>query len=219
MTREEQDQQLQQWVEEAQRHPPGSPARRRSLSQAIRIVLASKYLYRPPVIRLPLQCRGAYPDIYRDAQQSLILYVCQNIERYDPDKASFLSWINMLMDRRFIWVGVQQFQDKREQRLGKRRSLQELSQMGEDIPAPKHKDANHAEFRRLIIEDPTGLLKSQKLKKRPEITLQLLLMQRLEDKTWDEIAAEFDISLQTLHSFFRRSLKKLSPELRQYFDL
>lgn len=219
MTKEEQNLSLKHYAQEAQRHPQGSPARRRALAQLVRIVLTSRRLYRPPVSRLPPQCQGAYREIYNDAQQALMLYVCQNIDRYDPTKASVIGWINMLMDRRFITVGIQQFQDGRERRLGKRRRLQDLMRAEEDIPAPEQDNPGHAELRQFILEDPKQLLQAKTLRNRPDITLQMLLLRKLDEQTWDEMANEFGISLQTLHSFFRRSLKSLSPELRKHLAI
>ncbi len=216
MSKEEQDRQLQKYALEAQAHPQGSLDRRRALDKLVRIVLGSKRLYRPPISRLPPQCQGAYQEIYRDAQQALMLYVCQNIDRYDPQKASVMGWLNMLMDRRFVIIGIQQFQDGRERRLGNRRRLQDLMRAEEDIPTPVNENPEHAELWNFVTEDPEGLLQSKSLRNRPEITLQVLLLRKLEDHTWDDIANEFGISLQTLHSFFRRALKNLSPELQIY---
>ena len=216
MSREEQDRLLKQYAQEARSHPQGSLARRRALERLARIVLNSKRLYRPCVSRLPPQCQGAYREIYSDAQQALMLYVCQNIDHYDPGKASVMGWINMLMDRRFINIGIQQFQDGRERRLGKRRRLQDLMRAEEEIPAPENENPDYAELRQFILEDPKRLLQTKKLRNRPDITFQMLLLRKLEDQTWDDMANEFGISLQTLHSFFRRSLKSLSPELREH---
>lgn len=218
MSREEQDQQLLEAVRLAQNSPSGSLDRRRALDKFVRIVMMSKRLYRPPISRLPPQCQGAYQEICNDAQQALMLYVCQHIDRYDVTKASVMGWLNMLMDRRFVIVGIKQFQDGRERRLGKRRRLRDLMRAEEDIPAPEPESANYADLRQLITEDPEGLLQSKHLRERPEITLQLLLLRRLDDQTWDDMATEFGISLQTLHSFFQRGLKSLSPKLQAYLS-
>lgn len=40
-------------------------------------------------------------DIYEDAVQELSLYICQKIEKYDPHRASFLRWFNMLLPKKF----------------------------------------------------------------------------------------------------------------------
>lgn len=217
MSHQEQDQKLRKYVLDAQMHPQGSPARRRALNKLLTIIFASKRL-RCPAGRLPPQCQGAAQEICNDAQQALMLFICQNIDRYDPSKASVIGWLNMLMDRRFIFVGIRQFQDSRERRLGKRRRLQDLMRAEEDIPAPETENPDHAELRRYITEDPEGLLQNKALQNRPEITLQLLLLQRLEDKTWDDIATKFGVSLPTLHSFFSRALKRLSPTIQAYLD-
>jgi DNA-directed RNA polymerase specialized sigma24 family protein len=214
MSRDEEDKYLLDCVLEAQKHPPASPERRKALDRFVLALTNSQRLYRPSMGRIPSQCQGGYQDICNDAQQSLMLYVCKNIDKYDSTKASVMGWLNMLMDRRFIVEGIKQFQDGRERRLGKRR-LSDLDQAEVEIPAPQDENPEYAEFRRFVNEDPKGLLQSKKLRDRPDITFQTLLQWRLEDRTWDDIATEFGLSLQTLHSFFRRSLKSLSPDLRE----
>ena len=216
MCKAEQDKQLAKYACEAQKHPLGSLDRRLVLDKLIRIVMNSGRLYRPPKSRLPPQCQGAYREICDDALQALMLWVCQNIDRYDPDQASFIGWLNMLMDRRFVNIGIRQFQDGRERRLGNRRRLQDLTRAEEDIPAPEPRTSDYTELRLFILEDPKRILQAKTLRDRPDITFQILLLRRLEDQTWDDMAKEFGISLPTLHAFFRRSLKSLSSDLREY---
>lgn len=216
MNQHEEDQRLKQLVLEAQQHPPNSVARRRALDKVIRIVMSSTRLYRPPVERIPPQCRGAYAEILKDAKQETMLYCCQNIERYDPDRASVIGWINMLLDRRFVVVGIRQFQDGREQRLGKRRRLQDLLHAEEDIPAPVNENPNYEVLRQFVIDDPEGLLQDKHIRGRADITFRFLLLQKLEDRTWDDIAQGFGIPLPTLHSFFRRSLRSLISYFQRY---
>ena len=212
----EEDKYLQEKILEAQNNPPGTIAHRQALANIAQTILKSRRLYRPPMERLPPQCRGAYAEIYNDAKQALMLYVCQNIGQYDANRASVMGWINMLLDRRFIKVGITQFQDGREQRLGKRFSTQELINTEEGLPTPEKENSDHEMLRQFIIDDPEELLQSKHIKEHPDVTFQLLLLYRLDDMTFKSISYELGIPIPTLHSFFRRSRRDLLPYFQKY---
>lgn len=212
----EEEQYLKEKILEAQNHSPGTIAHRQVLDNIARTILKSKRLYRPPMGRLPPQCRGAYAEIYNTAKQELMVWVCQNLDKYDPSKASVMGWINMLLDRRFINVGIKQWQDGREKRLGKRLNLQDLIKAEEGIPSPEKETTNLDILRQFIIDDPEGLLQSRHIQKRPDVTFQLLLLYKLDDRTFKSISQELGIPIPTLNSFYRRSLNDLLPYFQKH---
>jgi hypothetical protein len=78
-------------------------------------------------------------------------------------------------------------------------------------------------LRDFIKEDPEGLLqettvnyvnKSTQVKE--SLSLQHILLQRLDGKTWEEIAVEDGITITSASSFLQRNLRK--EKIRAYFS-
>lgn len=107
------DEQLLRLTVKAQQHPHRSPERQIILKQWVNLVLHSGKLYRPRQGEFP----GIYDDIYNEALQDLLLFVCQNIDKYDPERASVMTWLNMLMTRRFFRDAIAKVLGRKEVQL------------------------------------------------------------------------------------------------------
>jgi hypothetical protein len=100
------DRQLRELVDRACSHPPGSAVRQKSLTQIIRTI--DRRLWRE------------YTAGYEDALQQTWLYFCRNIceattgERYNPDRASLITWLNNYLKRRLQDVQIGESQAKRD---------------------------------------------------------------------------------------------------------
>ncbi|WP_263420122.1 sigma-70 family RNA polymerase sigma factor [Tolypothrix sp. PCC 7601] len=92
------EQQLQELALQAQQHPLGTTARRITLSKLIDGIYCSGKLCHP----YNGQFQGVYEQIYQEAVQDLFLYICKNIDKYDPERALFMTWVNMLLSQRFF---------------------------------------------------------------------------------------------------------------------
>jgi hypothetical protein len=92
------EQQLQALALQVQQHPMGTTARRIILSKLIDTIYRSRQLARP----YQGQFQGVYEDIYQEAVQNLFLYICKNIDKYDPQRGEFMTWVNMLLTKRFF---------------------------------------------------------------------------------------------------------------------
>ena len=92
------EQQLQELALQAQQHPLGTTVRRITLSKLIDGIYRSGKLCHP----YKGQFQGVYEQIYQEALQDLFLYICKNLDKYDPERASFMTWVNMLLSQRFF---------------------------------------------------------------------------------------------------------------------
>ena len=141
--------------------------------------------------------------------QELLLYICQNIEKYDPERGSLMAWVNVLLERRFFKEAIPKI-------LGKP-NLQKMTLSDLDNFAPPEETESLTESLKECIEsDPDNLLKKEYLPNYPDANFQVLLQRRFSGKSWKEISAEFDINIKTLSSFYYRCVNKLSLKLREY---
>jgi DNA-directed RNA polymerase specialized sigma24 family protein len=199
------DEQLKQLAISAQQHPPLTQGRQLALRKLVNGIVQSGRLCRPQ----RGQFSGSYEDIYDEAVQELLLYICQNIEKYDPERGSVMAWVNVLLERRFFKEAIPKI-------LGKP-NLQKMTLSDLDNLAPPEETESLTEILKECIEsDPDNLLKKEYLHNYPAANFQVLLQRRFSGKSWKEISAEFDINIKTLSSFYYRCVNKFSLRLREY---
>ncbi len=216
--RDERDEQLKYLALEAQRHPPKTRERRVALTSLVNAILGSGRLYRPSPSRIPPSFYEAYEDIYDEAKQELMLHICQKIDEYKPERGSVITWINLLMDRRFFNEAISKLGNFREMRLKMivKKTSEEFNTTEEDEDFISANEPVLSEKLRLLIEqDPENIFRSTHIEKKPEANFQALLIKRLSKTPWKEISGETGISIPTLSSFYRRCLKKFAPHLKE----
>ncbi|GAB4345082.1 MAG: hypothetical protein OHK0047_38320 [Leptolyngbyaceae cyanobacterium] len=197
--------QLSQLAIAAQQHPPGSLGRQTALRQLVDGIMRSKKLSYPQ----QGQFAGRYREIYDEAVQDLLLYICQNIQTYDSNRGSVLAWANMLLERRFFRQAIPKV-------LGKP-ALQCVSLDAlEGMAAPQVAPSLTEVIKECIETDVKDLFKREYLQSDPAINFQTLVLKRLAGQSWDVIAAECGIKKGTISSFYSRCLKKFSNQLREY---
>jgi formylglycine-generating enzyme required for sulfatase activity len=79
------EKQLQSLAKRAQTTPPRSRDHRRALTEICQI------LDQPGVLK---SRPGIHPQILNESKQDILVYVCTNINKYNPGKGGFLPWIN-----------------------------------------------------------------------------------------------------------------------------
>ncbi|MGH7998514.1 MAG: sigma-70 family RNA polymerase sigma factor, partial [Brasilonema sp.] len=89
MRRDELDSHLLQLACVAQRHPPHSQERQIALTKLIHSIVYFGNLWYPS----KNQFFSNVQDIYNEARQELFLYICQNIDKYDPERGTVLVWV------------------------------------------------------------------------------------------------------------------------------
>jgi len=199
------DEQLKLLAISAQQHPPLTQGRQLAVRKLVNGIVQSGRLCRPQ----RGQFSGSYEDIYDEAVQELLLYICQNIEKYDPERGSVMAWVNVLLERRFFKEAIPKI-------IGKP-NLQKMTLSDLDNLAPSEETESLTEILKECIEsDPDNLLKKEYLQNYPTANFQVLLQRRFSGKSWKEISAEFDINIKTLSSFYYRCVNKLSLRLREY---
>lgn len=196
------DLQLREWVTEACRHPPGSPARQRHLTKVIRVV--SGKLWRESV---------AY---YQDAVQQTWVYFCKNIcGKYDPNLGSVPTWLNAYLKRRLqdFFIAAQ------KQRTNEISTWQdkdgEIVNVADIVPDERGDVEPMWEIVKAWAEaDSTGELRQLHIKGYPAVTCQVLILRRLLSETsWKDLAAEYGAPIPTLNSFYMR---QCMPRLRKF---
>ncbi len=212
------DRALQELAQAAGQHPAHSPARQKILNNLVNQIIKSPQLGHPQ--------RGAWPpqlyeDLYNEALQRTLLEICQKIENYNPQHA-VMAWVNFLLSKYFIKV----LNDYRRAGLtylptnnrGQAPTLRSLDDLEWDIPVEESLSDDRL-LQQFLDEDPENLLTQEHLRERPEITFQWLAVAKfVQDKTWEEISTELDISIQTLCSFFNRRLQKLTPYFSRHLQ-
>ncbi|MBW4522163.1 MAG: sigma-70 family RNA polymerase sigma factor [Scytolyngbya sp. HA4215-MV1] len=191
---------LRSLIAEAKQYSPGSLKRQKALTQVIRLVT-------------PKLWKSSTPD-YNDALQQTWEYFARNVDRYNPNLASVVTWLN----RYLRW---------RLSDLASARQEIPFSQFGqpadgdltpfENIP-DKTGDATLllTEVLTWMQTDPTGELRALHIQDHPEVTAQLLLLKRLPPQTsWKKLSQAYGIPIPTLSSFYRRHC---FPRLRNFKD-
>ena len=199
------DEQLKLLAISAQQHPPLTQGLQLAVRKLVNGIVQSGRLCRPQ----RGQFSGSYEDIYDEAVQELLLYICQNIEKYDPERGSVMAWVNVLLERRFFKEAIPKI-------IGKP-NLQKMTLSDLDNLAPSEETESLTEILKECIElDSENILKKEHLPNCPAANFQALLQRRFSGKSWKEISAEFDINIKTLSSFYYRCVNKLSLRLREY---
>ncbi|NEP14833.1 MAG: sigma-70 family RNA polymerase sigma factor [Symploca sp. SIO2C1] len=203
---EEIETQLSQLVAQTCQYPHGSLERRQCLTKLIQAIIKSGKLW------------WENTPYYEEALQQTWLYMCRNIceantgGQYDPTRGSVTTWLDRYLKRRLqdFWIEEQQ-NKKRYISLGKYKD--DTTNPIENVPAPQRipilqETRNWAEI------DSDGELRRTHIKKRPDLSCQVLILRRLPPKTsWQELAAEFNCPYQTLANFYKRQCR---PRLRKF---
>lgn len=205
------DEQLHQLVAEACRHRAGSPERQKRLTQIIRLI--TNKLWRE---------NTAY---YQDALQQTWIYFCQNIcegntgEPYNPSRGSVTTWLNFYLKRRLqdFYIDSQKQKGKTAYLPTRKSGFGETELTAdpiENIAAPEETPSLLEEVKIWVEADETGELRKTHVANRPDVNCQVLILRRLPpEASWKELAAEFNLSISTLSSFYQR---QCLPRLRKF---
>jgi hypothetical protein len=137
---------------------------------------------------------GSYEDIYDEAVQELLLYICQNIEKYDPERGSVMAWVNVLLERRFFKEAIPKI-------LGKP-NLQKMTLSDLDNLAPPEETESLTEILKECIEsDPDNLFKKEYLQNYPAANFQVLLQRRFWENPGKRFQQSLTLTLKHLVAF------------------
>ncbi len=206
---DDRDRQLQELALEAQKHPTQSAQRQVALNRLWQAIWKSNRLGHPQKGRWE---SNIYEDLRNEAISRTCLEICQKIDRYNPEYP-VMMWVNSCLNFNFKRVTEDCY---------KHTFLPSLDELNYDIPeedTPSEERLEAQSLRQFLKKDPEGLLQAERLQKRPDVTFQLLALAKyVEARTWESIAKELDISVQTLCSFFNRRLDKLMPYFHKHLE-
>ena len=194
-----------QLVTEACHYPAGSFQRQRILTQLIRLIH-------------PHLWQENNPD-YADALQQTWFYFCQNLceaatgERYDPDRAKVITWLNYYLKWR-LQSFHQRAQIQRARQVGYLRQIDGSTSIIDTIAAPADVPPILEVVRQWAETDSNGELRKIHIAGRPEVNCQVLILRRLPpESSWKDLSREFGIAIPTLSSFYQR---QCLPQLRNF---
>jgi hypothetical protein len=199
------DEQLKQLAISAQRHPPLTRERQVALTKLVQAILQSGRLSRP----YRGQFSHRYEEIYEEAQQELLVYICQHIDKYNSDLGPVMRWCNVLLERRFFKEAIPKVMDKQGMQ---RITLPDL----DNLPIPEEPPVLTELLKECIESDSENLFKTEHIENHPAANFQALAIQRILGKSWKEIAVEFDTKIPTVSGFYYRCLNKFSEKLKEY---
>jgi DNA-directed RNA polymerase specialized sigma24 family protein len=209
------DDYLQQLVEAAQRHPPGSRDRKKSLAKLIGVLQGCGQLARPR----RGQFQGLYEDIYREATQRLFTYICDRIDDYSAERGRVLQWVNFLLSRRFFIEASREFLPTVPKGIDAktvtRLSLEDLDSNNPSELNPQLTPSLSEDLSCYFQEDPGDVFQTTCIADRPRANFQYIVLKRLEGYSWKELSKELDLGISTLSSFYQRCITRFAPQCRK----
>jgi len=206
---------LKQLALTAQQSPAKSQNRRLALAKLIKAILKSGRLCRPHKGKF----RGFYEDIYAEAQQKLFCYICENIDKYNP-QYDVLAWVNFLFAKRFFIEASREVMPKGFQRAYQRQATRLTLEQLEQKTSLQFTHSSTPSILQEVIdvlqEDPEGIFQSTHIVNQPVANFKFLALKVMAGYSWKEISNELGIKISTLNSFYQRCLVRFGSKFREY---
>ncbi len=204
--RKQLDGQLKDLAIAAQQSTHLTKEKRIALTRLINAIWQSGKLVRPYKGQFQL----LYQDIYDEAVQNLFFYLCQNnnINKYNPERGEVMTWINMLLTKRFFPEAIPKI-------IGKENEINLENSHLENIHSSQPMSL-FEQVRECIETDPELIFYKEHIKGHPEANFQAIAKRRCSGVSWKEISAEWGIGITSLHSFYQRCLKKFATKFHEY---
>lgn len=206
LTEENLDEQLKNLAILAQSYPQLSQERRWALTQLLETTLHSgqvKCLSKDPF----------YKDIYENALQNLWLYVCQNIDKYNPERSSFINWIVMMLHRHFLKKAIS---DVTGNHFNKSLAPLDIDTLADTLFLQEQKPSLLEEIKEYVELDPEKTFRYHYIRNYPKANFQNLVKMRLSGESWQNISRDLGVKVSTLNRFYYRSIEKFNFKFKEY---
>ena len=190
---------FEEHVQKACGYPRGSKERNKQLNEVIWRIQQSGKLW-----------SGEGVHDYEDALQQTWLYFCRNLceattgDRYDPQRASVMTWLNAYLKARLYDRRINSYIEKNvkaEPMLSKDGELLDPLDLIQARPDPPPILEDIREW----LEKEGSKLRSIHVRDRPDINCQVLIERRLPPETaWKVLAQEFGVAISALSNFYQR---------------
>ncbi len=200
------DEKLKQLALTVQGSVPNSELRSYALKELVRAIKISGKLCRPYKYRFSPEI---YQVIYEEALMETFMYICTKIDNYDPERGNkkFMNWVNFKLEKAVI-ACCQQLKIHQELQFF------ELSDL-EQIITPVNSPSLAESLVEYIKQDPDKLFTQSFIKGNPDANFRTIALARIAGQSWQEMAQQFDLSVSTLSSFYRRSCRRFKSILEQ----
>ncbi|MEM9217096.1 MAG: hypothetical protein AAGD25_22470 [Cyanobacteria bacterium P01_F01_bin.150] len=86
------------------------------------------------------------------------------------------------------------------------------------IHQPDYQASRGEQMQQYFQDDPEQLCQKA-MRGKPEVTFQAIALLRLDDNSWQDISEHFgEITISSLHTFYKRHLEKIAPQIRAYIE-
>lgn len=206
------DEHLKQLSKEAQQFAPHSRERQIALNNLFSSIIKSGKIISP----YSAQLQGFREDVYAEALQNLFVYMCTQIENYNPNRGEVLAWVNFLLKQRFLpEANMSTITATNKSKKIETISIDSLNYELADTKYQSN-DSLFDEVVEYVKKDPENIFRKTYLANRPDVNFQVLAIKKINRASWKELAEEYRISVPTLSSFYQRCLKKFAPKLKEY---
>ena len=200
------DDKLKQLALTVQDYAPNSELRSYALKELIKAIKISGKLCSPYKYRFSPE---VYKVIYEEALMETFMFICTRIDNYDPErgKKKFMNWVNFKLEKAVliccnklkIYQEIQFFE------------LSDLDKITAPVTAPSLAES----LVDYIKKDPDNLFTKSYVKGNPDANFRTIALARISGQSWQEIAQQFNISVSTLSSFYRRNCQRFKSILEK----
>ena len=203
------DQKLKELALLAQQKKNHSEERAYFLTELVRAMYIYNRFCRPYKERFK---DGFYDLIYEEAFSKTSIFICLNINRYDPHRGAgkFMTWVNFLLDKEVLRC-------RREFDLSCLYNFATFDDLSTIYSEEKTQNRGDVLYE-CIKRDLSGRYKKAHIQGNPQGNFQKIALARLDDMSWEEIATEVGSPASTAHSFYRRYCIKFKQLLREELE-
>ncbi|ELS03242.1 hypothetical protein Xen7305DRAFT_00029620 [Xenococcus sp. PCC 7305] len=200
------DNKLKQLALAVQGFKPNSELRSYALKELIRAIKISGKLCKPYKSRFSPEL---YQVVYEEALMETFMYICTKIDNYDSERGQkkFMNWVNFKLEKSFL-ASCDQLKIYQECQFFESSDL-------EKIPTPTNTPSLAESLVNYIKKDPEQLFAQSYIKGNPNANFRTIALGRISGQSWQEMAQQFDISISTLSSFYRRSCQRFKSILEK----